>query len=144
MSAQLGFGYDTSGCEHFGVSLRANALKKVTDRTIVSSSRLKSDLAKLPEGGAPADGKKSLAAFAGQTTNGLNVEIIQKDTRSTAISMGMPLPVTREHPDFPALNLARVWLGDIFEAFFGSGGGGAFGSSARPTRSQIPRLGGGR
>jgi zinc protease len=75
-------------------------------------SRLKSDLAKLPEGGAPTDGKKSLAAIGGHTTSGLNVEIIQKDTRSTAISMGMPLPLTREHPDFAALNLARVWLGE--------------------------------
>jgi zinc protease len=75
-------------------------------------ARLESELAKLPAGGAPADGKKALASIAGQATNGLNVEIIQKDTRSTAISMGMPIPVTREHPDFAALNIARVWLGE--------------------------------
>ncbi|HEY2091152.1 MAG TPA: pitrilysin family protein [Thermoanaerobaculia bacterium] len=75
-------------------------------------TRLESELAKLPEGGAPTDGKKSLAAIAGQTPNGLNVEIIQKDTRSTAISIGMPIPVTRENPDFAALNVARVWLGE--------------------------------
>jgi zinc protease len=75
-------------------------------------TRLENELAKLPAGGAPSDGKKSLAAIAGQTTNGLNVEIIQKDTRSTAISMGMPIPVTRDHPDFAALNVARAWLGE--------------------------------
>ncbi|HEY2828684.1 MAG TPA: insulinase family protein, partial [Thermoanaerobaculia bacterium] len=63
-------------------------------------TRLESELAKLPEGGAPSGGKKSLAAIAGQTPTGLNVEIIQKDTRSTAISIGMPIPVTRESPDF--------------------------------------------
>ncbi|HEY2828851.1 MAG TPA: insulinase family protein, partial [Thermoanaerobaculia bacterium] len=75
-------------------------------------TRLESELAKLPQGGAPVDGKKSLAAIAGQTPTGLNVEIIQKDTRSTAISIGMPIPVTRESPDFAALNIARVWLGE--------------------------------
>jgi zinc protease len=61
---------------------------------------------------AHEEGKKGLEPIAGQTTNGLNVEIIQKDTRSTAISMGMPIPVTRENPDFAALNVARVWLGE--------------------------------
>ncbi|HEX3582243.1 MAG TPA: insulinase family protein, partial [Thermoanaerobaculia bacterium] len=75
-------------------------------------TRLDKELAALPEGGAPSEGKKSLAPIAGQTTDGLNVEIIQKDTRSTAISMGMPIPVTREHPDFAALNVARAWLGE--------------------------------
>ncbi|HEV8435885.1 MAG TPA: pitrilysin family protein [Thermoanaerobaculia bacterium] len=75
-------------------------------------TRLEKELATLPAGGAVADGKKSLAPIAGQTTDGLNVEIIQKDTRSTAISMGMPIPVTRENPDFAALNVARVWLGE--------------------------------
>jgi zinc protease len=75
-------------------------------------TRLESELAKLPQGGAPSDGKRSLAAIAGRTSDGLNVEIIQKDTRSTAISIGMPIPVTRESPDFAALNVARVWLGE--------------------------------
>lgn len=75
-------------------------------------TRLENELAKLPAGGAQAEGKKSLAPIAGQTADGLNVEIIQKDTRSTAISMGMPIPVTRDHPDFAALNVARAWLGE--------------------------------
>jgi zinc protease len=40
------------------------------------------------------------------------VEILQKDTRSTAISLGVPVDVTRTHPDFAALNVARAWLGE--------------------------------
>ena len=43
---------------------------------------------------------------------GLEVQIIEKETRATAISMGHPLPITRNHPDFPALNVARAWLGE--------------------------------
>lgn len=73
---------------------------------------LKSELAALPQGAEVAGGKVSLPPVAGQTANGLNVEIIEKDTRATAISMGMPIPVTREHPDFAALNVARAWLGE--------------------------------
>jgi len=72
---------------------------------------LKSELAELPQG-AVAGGKKSLPQIAGHTSTGLDVEIIEKDTRATAISIGMPIPVTREHPDFAALNVARAWLGE--------------------------------
>ena len=43
---------------------------------------------------------------------GLEVQIIRKYTRAKAISMGHPIPVTREDADFAALNLARVWLGE--------------------------------
>ncbi|MBN2371846.1 MAG: insulinase family protein, partial [Vicinamibacteria bacterium] len=43
---------------------------------------------------------------------GIEVEIIAKDTRATAISLGHPIEVTRSHPDFPALLLARTWLGE--------------------------------
>ena len=42
----------------------------------------------------------------------MNVEIIKKDTRSTAISFGLPIVVTRSHPDFAALNVVRSWLGE--------------------------------
>jgi zinc protease len=44
--------------------------------------------------------------------DGLRVEIIEKPTAATAISLGHPLPITRADPDFAALNLARVWLGE--------------------------------
>jgi zinc protease len=43
---------------------------------------------------------------------GIDVEILEKDTRATAISFGFPIDVTRAHPDFPALSLARAWLGE--------------------------------
>src|SRR5204863_3513171 len=59
-----------------------------------------------------AGGKKSLTPIAGKTSDGLDVEIIEKDTRATAISIGIPIPVTRESPDFAALNVARAWLGE--------------------------------
>jgi zinc protease len=59
--------------------------------------------------------EKSLAelpAIAGKSPKGLEIEIVKKDTRATALSLGHPIPVTREDPDFAALNLARVWLGE--------------------------------
>jgi zinc protease len=43
---------------------------------------------------------------------GTDVEIVEKDTRSTAISFGFPIDVTRAHPDFAALSVARAWLGE--------------------------------
>ena len=42
----------------------------------------------------------------------MDVEIIAKDTRATAISIGLPIEVTRTHPDFAAVNVARAWLGE--------------------------------
>jgi zinc protease len=44
--------------------------------------------------------------------NATEVEVLEKDTRATAISFGFPIEVTRAHPDFPALSVARAWLGD--------------------------------
>jgi zinc protease len=38
--------------------------------------------------------------------------IVEKETRATAISLGHPIAVTRSHPDFAALYLARTWLGE--------------------------------
>ncbi|HEU4747690.1 MAG TPA: pitrilysin family protein [Gemmatimonadaceae bacterium] len=51
-------------------------------------------------------------AFKGKRPRGMEVEIIRKDTRSTAISFGHPIAVTRSHPDFAALNVARSYLGE--------------------------------
>lgn len=75
-------------------------------------ARLRADLAQLPAGATVSEGLKSLAPIAGQMPSGLQVEIIQKDTRATAISMGRPLPITRRDDDFAALNVARAWLGE--------------------------------
>ncbi|HXY40352.1 MAG TPA: insulinase family protein, partial [Vicinamibacteria bacterium] len=71
-------------------------------------SRLGAELAKLPAGPAlPA-----ATAVAGHVPGGLSVEIVEKDTRATAISFGHPIALTRSHPDYPALYLARTWLGE--------------------------------
>lgn len=71
-------------------------------------ARLERELAALPAGPAlPAP-----AGVQGRRTRGKVVEIVQKDTRATAISFGHPIEVTRAHPDFPALSVARAWLGE--------------------------------
>ena len=70
--------------------------------------RLRADLGRLPAGPAlPAP-----ANVIARTPKGLEVEIIQKETRATAISFGKPIEVTRAHPDFAALSVAKVWLGE--------------------------------
>ena len=71
-------------------------------------ARLGQALAQLPEGpalAAPTD-------VVGKAQQGLSVEIIEKETRATAISFGHPIAVNRSHPDYPALYLARTWLGE--------------------------------
>jgi zinc protease len=65
-------------------------------------------LAALPAGPALPEP----AGVVGRQPKGIEVEIIEKETRATAISFGHPLKVTRAHPDFPALYLARTWLGE--------------------------------
>jgi zinc protease len=70
-------------------------------------SKLQERLGALPEG-PPA----AAPVVTGRATDGFEVEIIQKDTRATAISLGHPIAVTRSHADFAALWLARSWLGE--------------------------------
>jgi len=69
---------------------------------------LRAMISSLPVGGPVA----ARAPIAGKRPSGMEVEIIKKDTRSTAISFGLPIAVTRSHPDFAALNVARSWLGE--------------------------------
>ncbi len=76
-------------------------------------THLKKDVEQLPQGSKLATGMKGLAPIAGRKSEGLTVEIIQKETRATAISIGAPLPLTRaDGVDFAALNVARAWLGE--------------------------------
>jgi zinc protease len=72
-------------------------------------TQLRAALATLPAG-TPAPVKRE--PLAGKRPAGMDVEIIAKDTRATAISIGLPIEVTRTHPDFAALNVARAWLGE--------------------------------
>jgi zinc protease len=68
---------------------------------------LQTRLGALPEGSAAPRVKVEAARPAG-----IEVEILEKDTRATAISFGFPIEVTRAHPDFAALSVARAWLGE--------------------------------
>jgi zinc protease len=71
-------------------------------------ARLSREVSKLPAGPAlPAPG-----AIEGKPPKGITVDIVEKETRATAISFGHPIAVTRSHPDYPALYLARTWLGE--------------------------------
>ena len=73
--------------------------------------RLTTDLGALG-GGSEETTYAQMPAIKGMSPSGLQVEIIKKETRATAISMGHPIPVVRNMPEFAALNLARVWLGE--------------------------------
>jgi zinc protease len=68
---------------------------------------VQSNLAKLPSAAAAPR-----VTVDGARPSGLEVEILKKDTRATAISFGLPIEVTRAHPDFAALSVARAWLGE--------------------------------
>jgi zinc protease len=72
------------------------------------SARLSTALAPLPDGPGPGEPQ----GVVGRAQRGISVEIVEKDTRATAISFGHPIAVTRAHPDYPALYLARTWLGE--------------------------------
>lgn len=72
------------------------------------TTSLTQSLAQLPAG----SGLAKVAKPAGRQAQGLEVEIIEKNTRATAISFGLPLNVTRRDPDFAALWLAKTWLGE--------------------------------
>jgi zinc protease len=89
----------TQGAVRVGIS------GDVSDKMVAS---LKTALARLPAGA----GLAATAPIRGRMPNGLDVEIIEKNTRATAISFGLPLEVTRSHPDFPALWLVKTWLGE--------------------------------
>jgi zinc protease len=59
----------------------------------------------------PAGQPRKLALPQPEKINGLEMEIIEKDTMATAISFGFPIPVTRPHADWPALLVAQSYFG---------------------------------
>ncbi len=68
--------------------------------------RVKKDFETLPASGAAPAPLPQPAAIAGT-----RVTMIEKDTRSVAISLGFPIRVRRGHPDFLPLLVAQSWLG---------------------------------
>ena len=87
---------------------RANLTLGITgDISPGADAALTRALSALPEG------QPRLAyPITGNSVAGLNIEIIEKETRSVAISFGHAITVRRGHPDFVALWLARAWLGE--------------------------------
>lgn len=68
--------------------------------------QLETDFAVLPEG---ERGVKDIGDP--RTEEKLHVDIVQRDTRSTAISMGFPIEVTRAHKDYAALKVVESYFG---------------------------------
>lgn len=68
--------------------------------------KVQADFNKLPAG------KPSTAKFATPKAEpGMRIEIIKRETRSTALSLGFPISVTRAHKDWPALALVQSYFG---------------------------------
>ena len=67
---------------------------------------VEADFAKLPKG------KPTTAKFAfPRQALGTKIEIVQRETRSTAISLGFPITVTRADRDWPALAVIASYFG---------------------------------
>jgi zinc protease len=62
-------------------------------------------------GRLPAGTHSSLSLPAPKKIDGLEMTIIQKDARATAISFGFPVSITRSDPDWPALLLVQSYFG---------------------------------
>lgn len=86
---------------------QANLIVGVAGELGASRALLESQLAKLPAG-TP----RAVSAPTPHRPSALEVDILQKETRATAMSFGHPIDVVRGHPDFVALYLARTWLGE--------------------------------
>jgi zinc protease len=69
-------------------------------------ARVRADFAKLPTGQPPTSN-----FFTPRLDAGTQVEIVKRDTRSTAISLGFPINVTRADKDYAALALVASYLG---------------------------------
>ena len=97
-------------CKRFAVErfTQANLVVGVAgDLPGQGKARLLAELGRLPAGVATQDARPTARQLSG-----LTVDVIEKSTRATAISMGHPIEVFRGHPDFAALYLARTWLGE--------------------------------
>ncbi|RZJ29261.1 MAG: insulinase family protein [Flavobacterium sp.] len=70
-------------------------------------SKLKADMATLPQGGA------AIVPGKAQNPDGINIQIISKENAlGSAISGGFPFPITRSDDDFAAMMVANSWMGE--------------------------------
>ncbi|MGC9970339.1 MAG: pitrilysin family protein [Bryobacteraceae bacterium] len=69
-------------------------------------NQVKKDFSKLPAG-PPA----ALSLPTPKPIRGIQMTLVEKNTRSVAYSIGFPLGVTRGDPDYPALLVAQSYLG---------------------------------
>lgn len=69
-------------------------------------AQIQNDFGILPEG---QPGRIEIGDPAPRS--GLRIDIVKRDTRSTAISIGFPIEVTRAHPDYVALKLVESFFG---------------------------------
>jgi len=69
-------------------------------------AQVRSDFQSLPSGDI-----QRIKAPAPKLESGLHIAIIQRDTRSTAFSLGFPIDVKRGDPDYPALALVASYFG---------------------------------
>jgi zinc protease len=70
--------------------------------------RVESDFAKLP---ARASDQLTAGLMPPKCLPGTKIEIVQRETRSTAISLGFPIAVTRADKDWPALAVVASYFG---------------------------------
>lgn len=70
--------------------------------------RVESDFAKLPTG---AIDQLTAKLAQPRQTPGTEIEIVQRETRSTALSLGFPIDITRAQKDWPALAVVASYFG---------------------------------
>jgi zinc protease len=69
-------------------------------------ARVEADFAKLPAG------KASAAKFAApKLSPGMKIELVKRETRATALSLGFPISVNRSHKDWAALAVVASYFG---------------------------------
>lgn len=69
-------------------------------------SQIETNFSALPPGE-----KQALSLPEPAANPGMRIDILERDTRSTAISMGFPIQVNRAHPDYVALKLVESFFG---------------------------------
>lgn len=67
---------------------------------------------KLPPSGRAATSESAKKLYRPVGPDGRRVTIVEKDTRSVAMSLGFPIEVNRSHPDWAALFLFRSFFGE--------------------------------